>query len=256
MGQTAAVIIIGNEVLSGKVRDANSPFLLEQLHSLGVCVRRVEVIPDDIDEIAASVRQASERFDHVFTSGGIGPTHDDLTLPGVARAFDVPLEKNAILARMVREYFGGEVTRAAERLAMLPSGAELTFIPKLAYPVMSMKNVFIFPGVPELLRRKFEGIKERFRQAPYYLVQIFVRDEENRIAGDLQACAARFSGVEVGSYPRFDSSDYSVELTLSGKDPERLRQARSFLLSRLSSDRIVRTVGPEEQKEKSPCTSE
>lgn len=240
----AAIIIIGNEVLSGKVVDINSSYLLKELYALGVKVERVLTIPDDQDLIADTVRQAATQFDYVFTSGGIGPTHDDVTFPAIAQAFDTPLEAIPELMQLLRDHYKGEINAAAIRLATMPKGVELVYTPTLRYPMTIMRNVYIFPGVPELLRAKFDAIRERFREAPYHLTRIFTQQIESALADDLISTLAEFPGVEIGSYPRFDTPDYKVLLTLESKDCTQLTRARDYLLERLDRSCLVEVTGP------------
>ena len=163
---SAAIVVIGNEILSGKVVDTNSPYLCRELRGLGVDVRRVVVIPDEIDTIAREVRAASDAHDFVFTSGGVGPTHDDLTMDGVAKAFGVAIEVNdAVVARIERAV--GEPANASQRkMASLPAGALLIDAGDLWFPVVVIGNVHVFPGIPELLQKKFDSIGRASRVCP------------------------------------------------------------------------------------------
>ena len=124
---TAAIVIIGNEILSGKVKDENSHYLCRELRDLGVEVRSIVTIPDDTETIGTVVRQASEKYTWVFTSGGIGPTHDDLTVPSIAAGFQTPLVRSEKLAKLISGYYGKEVNEAHLRMAMIPEGSELLF---------------------------------------------------------------------------------------------------------------------------------
>src|SRR5215475_7229293 len=163
---TAAILVIGDEILSGKTEDKNARLLIGELRELGVALRRILVIPDDVDEVAAAVRDLTNRFNHIFTSGGVGPTHDDVTIVGVARAFNVPIIRHPELERRIKSYFGAEVDESRLRMADIPEGSELIDAPELRWPLLSCKNVYILPGVPEHFSRKFLAIRERFRVAP------------------------------------------------------------------------------------------
>jgi len=240
--RTAALIIIGNEVLTGKVEDANSRFLLKQLYELGVQVRRVCVLPDEIDIISAEVREAAQKYDYVFTSGGVGPTHDDVTFRSIAAAFSTELQEHPVLRRLLEERFRGQITEAALRMIRLPVGTELLNANDLLSQVCHIQNVYIFPGVPQMLQAKFSSIRERFRQAPYFLIQIFTQQGESSLAQHLEQTLARHPAVEIGSYPRYDSDEYRVELTLQSKDRVQLAHARDHLLDQLDSSQLVRVV--------------
>ena len=240
--RTAAIIVIGNEVLSGKVVDANSPFLLKELYSLGVRVQRVLTIPDELEVIAAEVRRAADAYDYVFTSGGVGPTHDDVTFRGIAGAFNVDLFEHPELRELLEKHFHGQLTDAARRMTMVPRGTSLIYGGDILYPVAVIENVYVFPGVPEFLRSKFMAIRERFRDTPYYLVRIFTHQPESVLAEHLEATLSNFPGIEIGSYPQYNTHDYKVMLTLECKDLHLLERARDHLLTCMEHDLLVRVV--------------
>lgn len=238
--RTAAILIIGNEVLSGKITDQNSPFLLQELRALGVKVQRVLTVPDELDVIATEVKSFSDRYDFVFTSGGVGPTHDDVTMPAMAKAFGVNLMTHPDLLKLAQERLQDKLTEAALRMTMVPEGTELINAPQLIHPVVLLRNVYIFPGVPEYLRFKFNVIKERFREAPYHLVKIYTRQGEAVLAALLENTLTHFPMIDIGSYPRFDTDEYRVMLTLESKDREKLLLAREHLLTLMQEDALVR----------------
>lgn len=234
---TAAIVLIGDEILSGKTRDANADFLIGELRDLGVALRRIEVIPDVLDEIAAAVRAASSRYQHVFTSGGVGPTHDDLTMEGVARAFGTRVVRHPRLEAMLREHFGERLVERDLRMAEVPDGAELVEGEGLVWPVPCYRNVYILPGVPSIFRRKFLALRERFRIAPFHLVCVYVRNDEGPIAAHLDAVVAAHAGLAVGSYPRFAADDeWRVKVTLESKDAALVERALADLVERLGDD--------------------
>ncbi len=239
--KTAAVIIIGNEILSGKTRDENSPYFAAQLRALGVDLSLVAVIPDVVEDIANAVSECSRRFDYVFTSGGVGPTHDDVTFEGVARAFGVGLVENSQLTALITRKCGEGLSRTAMRMALLPEGAELVSVEGMNFPPVMIKNVYVLPGVPEFLRAKFEKIKERFRQKPFYSKRVYVEEDECRIADALSSTAQEFEGVEIGSYPKSGNDGFRVLVTLESRDEQTLARALERLLGLLPSKIIVRT---------------
>ena len=238
MGKTAGIVLIGDEILSGKTVDENARFLIEELRALGVALRRVIVIPDVLDEIEATVREFSGRYDHVFTSGGVGPTHDDLTMEGVARAFGEKIVRHPMLEKLLRDYYGARLEERNLRMAEVPEGAHFVHGDHPTWPVIARSNVYILPGVPEIFRRKFLSIKERFREAPYFLKQVFTSAEEGAIAAHLDAVVAKFPGVQVGSYPRFDASEYKVKVTLESKESALVEEATAQLVAALG-DSVV-----------------
>jgi molybdenum cofactor synthesis domain-containing protein len=240
---TAAILLIGNEILSGKVEDQNAKLLTKELRALGVSLRRVEVVPDVEREIAESVRALSARFDNVFTSGGVGPTHDDVTLTAVAAAFEVPLLRHAELEGMLRGVYGDRLHERDLRMADLPSGARLEYGPGgpgSTWPVVVVRNVWILPGVPSIFRRKWEAVRELFRAAPIHGRAIYSRVGEGPIAGAMDQVVAAFPTVEVGSYPHVEARDYKVKITLDGRDAAAVDAATARLVT-LLADAVVRT---------------
>ena len=234
MAKTAGIIVIGNEILSGKTRDENSVFLAHELRGLGVDVRNISVIPDELQAIAVGVRDSSSAHEYVFTTGGVGPTHDDLTMQGIARAFDRKVLRNPELEAALRGYYAPELVEPNLLMADVPEGSQLICRPGMWFPVVVVKNVYIFPGVPEILQRKFRHIREMFREAPYHLVEVFLRADEGQIASILHQVLARFPDLQLGSYPYFTNPEYSIKLTLESKDSAYLKDAHALLIEELS----------------------
>ncbi len=237
---TAAIIVIGDEILSGKTDDLNARLLIGELRELGVALRCIHVIPDVIDEVAAEVRDLSTRVDFLFTSGGVGPTHDDVTISGIARAFDVEVVRHPLLEAQIRSHFGAEAEESRLAMANIPQGSELIEAPDMRWPVLLCRNVYILPGVPELFRRKFLAIRERFRVAPFHLRTVLTLEDEFDIADRLNDVVRRFPQVAIGSYPNFATPEFRVKLTLESKDLAALDAAVRALLSRLDRLQIVK----------------
>lgn len=235
-GPTAGILIIGEEILSGKVEEENARHLVRELRGLGVSVRRIEVIPDEMDAIIDAVRALSPRFDHVFTSGGIGPTHDDLTLPAVAAAFEMRIERRSELEGLIRTTAGTSFHERDLRMADLPHEARLLYgnpaDPGL-WPVIAVKNVFVLPGVPAIFRRKFAAVSEMFRAGPIHSRAIYSREGEAQIAAALDAVVAEFPNVAVGSYPRIDAADHRVKITFDGRDRDAVDRAAARIVEKL-----------------------
>jgi len=240
MGKTAGIIVIGNELLSGKVVDANAAYLCRQFRELGVEVRKVSVIPDEVDLIAREVREFQLAYTWVFTSGGVGPTHDDVTIEGVARGLGVRVVRHPDLVARLTEVFRERLNDARLKMTEIPEGAELLAMDSLIVPVLAIANVFVFPGVPEIFRQKFEAIKERFRERPFLLRNVYVRIGEGTLAEHLNAMLTEFPELLCGSYPEFSNPDYRVRVTLESKEPEYLERALRYLLDRLPREAIVR----------------
>jgi molybdenum cofactor synthesis domain-containing protein len=234
MSKSAGIIVIGNEILSGKTRDENSPYLARELRALGVDVRKISVIPDELDLISKEVREFSTSCDYVFTTGGVGPTHDDLTMAGIAGAFGRRLYRDPELEMVLRYYYARDLVEGNLRMADIPEGARLVGGKGAWFPVVAVENVYIFPGVPEILQRKFERIKESFREAPFHLREVFLKADEGQIAGILHRVLADFPELLLGSYPYFDNPVYSIKLTLESKDAAYLDRAHGVLLVELA----------------------
>jgi molybdenum cofactor synthesis domain-containing protein len=240
---TAGIVIIGDEILSGKFADENAGFLIGELRALGVELRRITTIPDELDDIATTVRDASARFEHVFTSGGVGPTHDDVTIAAIARGFGVGVRRHPELEAKVRGYWGDKLADANLRLADIPDGAELVYGKDQIWPVVAMHNVYILPGVPALFRRKFVDIRDRFRAEPVTAARLYVDADEGELAPHLDAVVTAHPTVKIGSYPRFSERDFRVLLTLEGADAAEVAAAHGALAARLG-ERVVRREEP------------
>ena len=232
---TAGMVVIGNEILSGKITDTNSPFLCRELNFLGIRLERLFTIPDDFALIGATVREFSAAFDWVFTSGGIGPTHDDLTIPAIAAGFGVPVLRHPELERNIRHHYGERMTEDHLLMAQVPEGAELIDVEGLYYPQVQFRNIFIFPGVPQLFQYKFNAIKTRFRSRPIVLREIFMKADEGVIAACLRETAERYGDVLIGSYPNFFKKDYSVKVTVEGREASTVEAALADLNARLGA---------------------
>jgi len=243
----AAILLIGNELLSGKVEDENARYLVRELRALGVAVGRIEVIPDDVDEIADTARKLSARFELVFSSGGVGPTHDDVTLPAMAAAFGMRMARNAELEALLRSAYGAGLHERDLRMADIPDGARLEYGPRgpggaapATWPVVVVRNVWVLPGVPQIFRRKFDSVRELFRTQPIFARAVYSREGEGSIAATLDAVVAEFPTVEIGSYPHMAAPDYKVKITLDGRDRATVEAALGSMVGRLGAA-VVRT---------------
>ncbi len=243
MSKTAGIVIIGNEVLSGKTQDTNSHFLCRELRTLGVEVRRISVILDEIELIGKEVATFSRNFDLVFTTGGVGPTHDDVTMAGIAHGFGVKVIRHPELERRLRERHRENINEARLRMAEVPEGAELVGEGFLYASVVKLRNVYIFPGIPKILQERFEAIKGGFRDTPFFLKVVYVKEGEGVIASILNNLLASFPELLLGSYPVLDNPDYKVKVTLESKDMNYLSRAFQKLLSTLPEGAIHRIDG-------------
>ncbi|MEZ4404327.1 MAG: competence/damage-inducible protein A [Kofleriaceae bacterium] len=240
---TAAIVVIGDEILSGKFADENAAFLIGELRSLGVELRRITVIPDDHDDIAATVADAAARCTYVFTSGGVGPTHDDVTIAAIAHARGVPVVRDLDLERRVRAYWGDAIAPANLRLADVPAGATLVWGDSTTWPVVTLDNIHILPGVPALFRRKFLDIRERFRTTPVAIARLYIDREEGALAPALDQVVASHPAVKLGSYPRFGETAFQVIITVEGADAAEVDRAAAALAAEVGPA-LVRRDGP------------
>ncbi len=235
---TAGILVIGNEILSGKVVDTNSPYLCRELRQLGVDVERIVTIPDGVQVIADHVKAMSQSYDYVFTSGGIGPTHDDMTIDGVAAAFGRPIEFSESIAGRIQRATSKELNESQMKMARVPAGATLLDSGDLWFPLVIVENVYVLPGIPELLRKKFESARERFRGVPFVLKRVYVTRREIEIAEHLNAVLVEFPELMLGSYPRIQEESFRVMLTLESRDAGYVQQALDALLDRLPDGAI------------------
>lgn len=238
---TAAILVIGDEILSGKTEEENARFLIRELRELGVALKLIMVVPDDIEQIARVLSNLSSDYTYVFTSGGVGPTHDDVTLAGVSRAFSVPIVRHPELESLIRSYFGEKVDETHLLMANVPEGSQLITGDGLKWPVLVYQNVYILPGVPRFFREKFTAIREQFRSSCFYLRLIYTLEDEFAISKHLQAVAEQYKSVSIGSYPSFEKeSDYKVKITVESRDRESVERAFNQLLLLLQEEQIVR----------------
>lgn len=246
---TAGIIVIGDEILKGQVRDSNSHFIISKLYNIGVRVMKVSVIGDDIDEISNEVRKFSHLYTYVITSGGIGPTHDDVTFEGVAKAFEESTFPHPELVKICSDFYKTtDLSSPAMKLACVPRSAKLKFgfdpiqNCKSKYPNVSVQNVYIFPGVPPLLERSFTILCEDLfggSGSKFYKGDLYVDATEVSIANHLSKVVAEFPLVTIGSYPVHDNSYYRIKVTVEAKDSDLLAKAVKRLKELLPQNYLV-----------------
>ncbi len=228
---TACVIVIGNEILSGRTQDTNIALLGERLNALGVRLMEARVIPDIEDTIVATVNEARVRFDYVFTTGGIGPTHDDITAASIAKAFGVTLiEHPEARAILEAHYPTGELTEARLRMARTPEGAALIENPVSKAPGFQMDNVFVMAGIPAIMQAMFESLSPGLvGGAPLKSRSVTIYLPESRMAPSLTALQDRYPDVEIGSYPFSRDGRFGARLVLRSTEDARLEAAGTEL---------------------------
>ncbi|OHC82154.1 MAG: molybdopterin-binding protein [Rhodospirillales bacterium RIFCSPLOWO2_12_FULL_67_15] len=218
---TACLIVIGNEVLSGRTQDANLQYLAKALNDIGVRLMEARVIPDVEATIVATVNECRAKFDHVITTGGIGPTHDDITSASIAKAFGVRHVRNPQAEARLRRHYARPEDLNAQRLRMaeMPEGAELIDNPVSVAPGFRIGNVIVLAGVPRIMQAMFEGFRHRLRGgAPMLSRTVVAQVPEGKMAAGLGAAQAAHPGVEIGSYPFFRDGKLGASLVVRGTD--------------------------------------
>jgi molybdenum cofactor synthesis domain-containing protein len=230
---TAALVVIGNEILSGRTRDENLAFLARELNTVGIQLREARVVPDAEADIVEAVNACRARHDHVFTTGGIGPTHDDITAASVAKAFGLPFGPHPEAERRLRAYYPPEKLNDARlKMARTPEGAELIDNPVSVAPGFSVGNVHVLPGVPSILQAMFAGLKPRLQGgAVVHSRTVTLLCPEGEIAAPLAAVQARHPTVEIGSYPFMRQGSFGASLVLRSVDPAAIDATAEDLLA-------------------------
>jgi molybdenum cofactor synthesis domain-containing protein len=230
---TACILVIGNEILSGRTRDSNIQYLATELGKLGVRVMECRVIPDIEATVVATVNEVRRKFDYVFTTGGIGPTHDDITADCIAKAFGVGISEHPeAVARMTRHYGDPALfTPARRRMARVPHGGLLVDNPVSVAPGFQMENVFTFAGIPRVAEAMFQSMKHKLvGGTPVLSRTVRTNLPEGIIAEPLGALQQRYGDLDIGSYPAFRNGKPSVSLVLRGTDDGRLIAAVAELM--------------------------
>ena len=224
---TAALLIIGNEILSGRTRDANLPYIAEKLGVRGIRLAEARVVADNEAEIVAAVNALRARYDYLFTTGGIGPTHDDITAQCVAVAFGVAIERNAeAVALLESHYPPGQLNEARLRMATIPVGATLIDNPVSRAPGFRLGNVLVMAGVPKIMQAMLDGVLPALTGgAPVRSRSVAAALAEGTLAGPLSEIQARHPDIDIGSYPYFRAGAFGVSIVLRGTDAGLLDEA-------------------------------
>ncbi len=241
--ENAAVLIIGNEILSGRTLDLNFSHITKTLNNYGISVLECRTIPDDKDEIISSINTLREKYKYVFTTGGIGPTHDDITSESIAEAFQVEIETNKDAYNILENYYkknNSEFNEVRQRMARIPVGAKLIHNKISGAPGFKIGNVFVFAGIPKIMRSMLdESLKYINPQKRVNRINIQVKVPEGEIAKILEKTLNAHLDLEIGSYPFFDSKkDFGVNIELSSKNKLSLERAISYLKVQLSEESI------------------
>ncbi len=232
---TAALLVIGDEILSGRTKDKNVGFIADHCNQIGIRLKEVRIVADDEFAIIVALNELRRAYTYVFTTGGIGPTHDDITADLVARAFGVPIDVDKRAVAMLRErYAETDLTPVRLRMARIPEGAELIENSVSKAPGFKIGNVIVMAGVPAIMEAMLLAVTPRLKTGPKLLsVSIRVNAPEGQIAAPLASCQRAFPDVAMGSYPFFENGRSGTNLVLSTTEEGRLRLAKADLIARL-----------------------
>ena len=240
---TAGLVVIGDEILSGRTKDRNIGTLADHLTGIGIVLSEVRIVGDRSEDIVEAVNALRGRYTYVFTTGGIGPTHDDITADSVGLAFGVPVDINPRAVAMMEPIYaarGIALTPARLRMARVPEGAELIANAVSAAPGFRIGNVFVLAGVPDIMKSMLDAATERLRTGPkIHSVSIVLGRPEGEIADLFAAHQAAFPDVAMGSYPSFADGHYRTELVLRSADRGRLDEARAILAATLAERELI-----------------
>jgi len=243
---TAAVLVIGDEILSGRTKDRNLGYIAEYLTKIGVDVKEARVVPDVEDEIVAAINALRPRYDYVVTTGGIGPTHDDITADAVARAFGVPIgEDPRVIAAMLQRYATGDLTPARRRMARIPATAELIENPVSIAPGFRIGNVYVMAGVPAVMQAMLDFAVKSMKTGAAMQVETIEAGgiPEGRYGDPLGAIAAAHRDVSIGSYPSYRDGRFNNQIVVRGKDVSAVaatKAAVEAMLAEFSRDAAAR----------------
>jgi molybdenum cofactor synthesis domain-containing protein len=238
----AAFLVIGNEILTGKTQDSNTALLAKMLCSVGIRLTCVHIIPDDVDTIIAEVRALSSNFDLVVTSGGIGPTHDDVTVEALAKAFGTTVVIEPSMEKLLRSHFGDRITESHILMARVPAGCDLITVDN-PWPTVRLRNVWMLPGIPEIFRSRLSTMhKVLAGSRPFVSHAVFTNIEEADLVPLLNHVVSLFPTIDIGSYPAWNNPDYRTKLTFDGLDENEVSRAMSLFVSGLPEGEPLRTT--------------
>ena len=227
--QSVAILIIGNEVLSGRTREANAWFAAQTLFDVGCKLSEIAIVPDIHQQIVTTLQRLHQQYDAVITSGGIGPTHDDITMQSVADAFDVPLLEHADTIQLMTNFYGEEaLTEGRRRMARLPDGAKPILCDQSICPGAWIENVYVFAGVPHIFASQLESVLTHFSTG-----NVFIRQEieanlpESSFAQELSDIQAQHADIEIGSYPGRCGNQPTGKICISGMDEKRIASVKN-----------------------------
>jgi molybdenum cofactor synthesis domain-containing protein len=233
---TAAIIIIGDEILSGRTQDTNVQFIAKRFENLGIELKEVRIIPDDEETIISAVNLARAKYTYVITTGGIGATHDDITVAAIAKAFDRPLVVNEEAHKAILEFYGDRINDIRLRMAKMPEGVNLIQNPVSGVPTFYIENVFVLAGMPSVMRGMFDFVENILETGPKVLTNTLTSSVvEGIMAKDLESIQQNFKDVSIGSYPFYDYPNIGASIVLRSKDEGLLKKASKVVYDMLLS---------------------
>ena len=236
----AAILIIGNEILSGRTQDTNTSTLATWLNSIGVKVKEVRVVPDDEKIIIDTLNLLRKSYNYVFTTGGIGPTHDDITAESVSKAFNRKYQIHKEAFKLLEAYYKpGEFNEGRQKMVWMPEGAELILNPTSGAPGFNVDNVFCLPGVPSILKSMLGGLKNKIVGGePILSHTISLRTVESEIVNSLTKIQEKNKDVEIGSYPFFHAGKLGVSIVIRSEDQSKIDLCNSEILEFVNEKKI------------------
>lgn len=234
---TAGIIIIGNEILSGRVQDVNVQHIAGKLNQVGVFLRDVRIIPDEEDVIVSTVQYFHETYDYVFTTGGIGPTHDDITSTSIAKAFEKPVEYNKEIVELMTARYGAEhMTPGRMNMARIPVGASLIRNPVTAVPGFQIENVFVMAGIPSIMQGMFDYVLDKIvPDHPILSATVHCHLAESDIAVGLAEIQEQVESVDIGSYPFWKHGRFGASIVVRGQDENAIKNTVVKVVSLVES---------------------
>ena len=240
---SACILVIGDEVLSGRTEDKNINFIAKRCDNIGVSVNEVRIIPDDKETIKNTVLECYKKFDYIFTTGGIGPTHDDITTECIASAFNLDVEINPEALKRLKDHYKKsniELNNARIKMAKIPKGAKLIDNPVSSAPGFIVENIYVLPGVPKILQAMFKNLEDEIKGITNMVSKnIIVYSPEGEIADFLEIIQNEFADISIGSYPYFRPPDVGTNIVLRSIDKNLINEATIAICRKLKENKIL-----------------
>lgn len=240
---SACILVIGDEVLSGRTEDKNINFIAKRCDNIGVSVNEVRIIPDNKETIKNTVLECYKKFDYIFTTGGIGPTHDDITTECIASAFNLDVEINPEALKRLKDHYkksNVELNDARIKMAKIPKGAKLIDNPVSSAPGFIVENIYVLPGVPKILQAMFKNLEDEIKGITNMVSKnIIVYSPEGEIADFLESIQNEFADISIGSYPYFRPPDVGTNIVLRSINKNLINEATIAICRKLKENKIL-----------------